>query len=136
MQLGEEMHRVALQCVQQRLSKLRPGGFSVEQRYRYELGTKKTTLISSEEEAALLRNGRGSDLRGTLVPDIVLHPGDPLRAEAVYDFKFPCVDPNSVPAWRKYPPGHPYHRLGQDEMYKRALGQEPHPVLPGRGVIQ
>jgi hypothetical protein len=136
MQLGEEMHRVALKCAQERLTKLRPGGFSIEPRYRYDLHTKKTTLVSSEEATALLSRGRGSELRGTLVPDVVIHAGNPLRAEEVYDFKFPCVDPESRPPWRRYPPGHPHQDLSQGAVYKDALGREPRRVVPGDGIIR
>ena len=35
MLLGEEMHRVAFKCVEERLGKALPGRFSLEQRYRY-----------------------------------------------------------------------------------------------------
>jgi hypothetical protein len=36
MQLGVEQHRVALKCAEERLSELKPGGFSLSPRYRYE----------------------------------------------------------------------------------------------------
>lgn len=136
MQLGEEMHQVALRCAQQKLSELRPGGFSLEQRYRYDKETGRTTLVTREEKEALLRRGLARELLGTLEPDVVIHSGDPLRAEVVYDFKFPCVNSDSVPPWREYPKGHPYQRSTQGQMYERALRpQEVRRVVPRLGVI-
>lgn len=136
MLLGEEMHRVALRCVEERLSKLRPGGFSLEPRYRYDRPTRSKTLMSPEEVEALLRAGRASELLGTLVPDVVLHAGDPLHIQAVYDFKFPCVNTDTFQDWRRYPKGHPYAYESQGELYFEAFGVPPHPVLPRVGVIR
>jgi hypothetical protein len=36
MKLGVEQHQVALQCAEERLSQLKPGGFSISPRYRYD----------------------------------------------------------------------------------------------------
>ena len=136
MRMGEEMHREALRCTEEKLSKLRPKGFSVEPRYRYDPRTGRTTRVSPEEAEALLRQGRGSELRGTLVPDVTLHPGDPLNVEAIYDFKFPCVNTDEVPGWRDYPRGHPFEGFSQGEMYERALGKTPARIVPRLGVIR
>jgi hypothetical protein len=43
--LGTEMHEVALQCAGERLKQLRPGGFSLEPRYRYDRKTAWTFPI-------------------------------------------------------------------------------------------
>jgi hypothetical protein len=127
--LGTEMHRVALECAREKLGGLRPGGFSLEPRYRYNPATKKWEFVSEEAVRSLLRQGRGGELRGTIVPDIVIHTGDPLQSLAVYDFKFPCVSPNVRPPWPWYPEGHAYAGQRQDAVYKKVLN-------PKRGPIQ
>ena len=135
MLLGEEMHQVALQCAQGRLDKLRPGGYSLEPCYRYNRPARQISLVPEEERLALLCDGRGSELRGTLRPDVVLHTGDPLRALAVFDFKFPCLSPHQRPYWTRYGKGHVYQGELQGELYKEALGPEPHLVFPRWGVL-
>jgi hypothetical protein len=133
MQLGTEMHEVALSCAEEQLSKLRPGGFSREPRYRYDGG--RTTWLSPAEEASLRAQRRYSELEGSLSPDIVLHWGDPLQVQAVYDFKFPCVNIDKVPPWGEYPEGHPHQDFNQGQLYQRALGPVPARVVPRLGVI-
>ena len=133
MQWGQEKHAVALRCVQKRLAAERPGGFSVEQRYRYDRTSRALELITSAEEQAMLRAGRIGQLRGTLVPDVVIHSGDPLRAEAVFDFKFPCPI-GGRPDWRPYPQGHPFEFLDQGRLYAEALRTMVFRVSPILGV--
>lgn len=139
MQLGEEMHEAARRCAEDRLHKLRPGGFSLEQRYRYDRRTGQTTPMSREEVDALLSRGLAHELLGTIQPDVVIHSGEPLRAEAIYDFKFPCVNTDEAPRWREYPRGHPYQRLTQKTVYEQALGKNPgveaQRIVPRLGVI-
>ncbi|QRK05496.1 hypothetical protein JQX13_35795 [Archangium violaceum] len=129
MQLGNEKHRLALQCAKQKLGARIPGRFSVEQRYRYDQQTGKKQLVGSEEEHALRQQGCADELVGTLVPDVVIHSGNPLEVLAVYDFKFPCPTSNE-PRWNDYPKGHPYHESNQGAMYHRALGVRPFRVAP------
>lgn len=136
MQLGEEMHRLALQCTQDKLSKVRPGGFSLEPRYRYDRVRRTTTYVSPAEERALKSQGRWSELRGTIVPDVVLHDGNPLHAQGIYDFKFPCSPSNYEPGWRDYPDGHPYEGESQRDVYKKILGKDPARVTPWLGIIR
>ncbi|RKH00057.1 hypothetical protein D7V97_30820 [Corallococcus sp. CA053C] len=121
MQLGEEMHRIALQCAAERLQDLRPGGFSIEPTYRYDRSTDTTRWVTQEEIELLRRQGNLGELKGTLIPDVVLHSGNPVQAQAVFDFKFPCVDLTQHGRWREYPPGHPFAGIRQDVMYKQAL---------------
>ncbi|WP_147445417.1 hypothetical protein [Corallococcus aberystwythensis] len=133
MQLGQEKHTAALRCVQARLSVERPGGFSLEQRYRYDRDTGPLELVTSVEEQAMIRSGRTGRLRGTLVPDVVIHSGNALRVEASYDFKFPCpVGKEGV--WRKYPEGHPWANRRQGEVYEEALKASAYRVSPILGV--
>ena len=74
---------MALQCVQERLDRLIPGRFSLEPRYRYDKRTGQTELVSQQEARALRQQGCGDELKGTLVPDVVIHSGNPLEALAV-----------------------------------------------------
>jgi hypothetical protein len=129
-QLGKEMHDLASQCVQARLSAIIPGKFALEPRYRYDRKSKTTTFISPEEEQALLRAG-GENLKGTLKPDLVLHTGNPLETFAVYDFKFPCADLTDK-GW----PIRDGQILSQGELYKEAFRGRIYRVLPWIGAIQ
>ncbi|MGE6762326.1 hypothetical protein ACQKGO_30230 [Corallococcus interemptor] len=135
MKLGNEMHRVALQCAEEKLNQLRPGGFSLEPTYLHDLDSAKTTWLSPAEVARIRQRGSLGELKGSLVPDVVLHAGDPARVEAVYDFKFPCADLTRQAAWRDYPPEHPYFRYDQGTMYRRAFKvDEPVMVQPWLGA--
>jgi hypothetical protein len=135
MQLGVEQHQIALECTQQQLEQLKPGGFTLKPRYRYNPRTGRTEYIPADEVKTLLRQGRSAELRGTLEPDIVVHTGDPRQVQSVYDFKFPCVN-GGEPAWRKYPEGHAHQYRNQGELYTEALGVVPLRVIPRRGVIR
>jgi hypothetical protein len=136
MRLGTEMHAVARQCAEEELNKLRPGGFSLEQRYRYDSRTRRKKLVSITEEQALKDSGNQGELRGTVKPDVVIHSGDPLDVRAIYDFKFPCVNADDIPDWDSYPDGHPYQGMKQGEIYQRILGHEPARITPRWGVIR
>jgi hypothetical protein len=121
MKLGEEMHLVARACAEERLGEIIPGRFSLEQRYRYDRQTGETTIVTAEEEMDLLRRGLSRELLGTLKPDVVIHMGNPLLAQAAYDFKFPCASNSAPTSWREYPEGHPHELLNQKELYQQAL---------------
>ena len=131
MQLGLEMHQAAFNCARQALGQLRLAGFSIEPRYRYDPRTGQTTWVTRQEVEQLLRQGRGGELRGTTVPDLVLHDGAPTRVQEVYDFKFPCGDGDLEALWSTYPDGR-----GQDAVYAEALGVGPVRVDPQRGVVR
>lgn len=133
MKLGIEMHMAALACAHKRLGALRPGGFSLEPRYRYNPKTQKWEPMSRQEEQALLEQGNTGALKGSLVPDIVIHTGDPLQVLAIYDFKFPCVSTEKRAPWRKLPDGR-----NQEQAYKDALkpAQEPLRIQPRIGVVR
>jgi len=136
MRLGMEMHEVARQCAEEELNKLRPGGFSLEQRYRYDSRTRRMKLVSTTEEQALKDSGNQGELRGTVKPDVVIHSGDPLDVQAIYDFKFPCVNPHQIPRWDTYPEGHPYQGKRQGQVYEQLLGVSPARIMPRWGVIR
>ncbi|ATB31250.1 hypothetical protein MEBOL_004712 [Melittangium boletus DSM 14713] len=131
--LGEEMHRVALACAESRLKVLRPGGFSVEPRYTYNQQTRKWEFMSAEKEAMLLDEGCFGELRGTIKPDIVIHLGNPFLAQAVYDFKFPCVKIDEG-RWCEYTRG-PHQGRTQSDVYKGVLSITPSRILPRIGVM-
>jgi hypothetical protein len=133
MQLGQEKHQVALECMKRRLELLMPGQFSVEPRYRYNGETKQKELVPPDEVLRLLESGRSAELVGTLAPDIVIHFGQLLSPKAVYEFKFPCPPTNPFQP-RKYGKGHPYQDRTQLEMYEEALGVGPRLVTPIKGV--
>ncbi|MFL5346248.1 MAG: hypothetical protein ACJ8AT_15780, partial [Hyalangium sp.] len=75
MRLGMEKHDLAMACIQQKLNTLRPGGFSLNQRYRLNSQTGKWEPLSRTEVEALLRAG-GKELVGTIEPDTVIHTGN------------------------------------------------------------
>ncbi|RKH19664.1 hypothetical protein D7X74_06175 [Corallococcus sp. CA047B] len=137
MKWGTSMHQFALECARQKLDAVIPGRFSLEPTYRYDRGIPRTTHLTQEQVNALLNQGRGAELKGTLVPDVVIHQGDPLQAQSVYDFKFPCVNAETAPPWRRYPRGHPYEGEYQDQLYREALRllEGPLRVMPRMGVV-
>ncbi|MFY2561693.1 hypothetical protein ACN469_29100 [Corallococcus terminator] len=133
MQLGCLMHRVALDCSEAALEKVIPGGFSREQRYRYDRARGTLAMVSEEETRGLLNSGCGDELKGTLVPDLVIHDGNPLSAHRIYDFKFPCIATNMTP-WHEYPVGHTYGGMSQKMIYREAFDAPASRVLPRWGV--
>ncbi|QSQ28530.1 hypothetical protein JY651_44685 [Pyxidicoccus parkwayensis] len=134
MQLGTEMHLEARKCAQKRLGKLRPGRFSLEPHYRYDPQSGQTKHIPDDDVEALRESGNQGELRGTLVPDVVIHTGNPLHIQAVYDFKFPCFHLDGMPKWETYPSGHPHQKFNQGEVYQAALKAPPARVVPRIGV--
>jgi hypothetical protein len=137
MRLGIEMHEVARKCAEEGLGKVHPGGFSLEQRYRIiDLETGEKELVSTEEERALEESGNGGELKGTLKPDVVIHEGDPLNAQAAYDFKFPCGENSDRPDWGRYPKGHPLAKYTQKTAYERYIAPLVARIIPWIGVLE
>ncbi len=137
MRLGTEMHQVASQCAQEELGRLRPGGFSLEQRYRYDSRARSWKQVNAGEERALIESGNAGELKGTLKPDVVIHSGSPLDVLHIYDFKFPCVNPDGmdeITDWDGYPEGHPYQDFNQKQMYQKLL--RPTLANPGQNVVR
>ncbi|WP_155893579.1 hypothetical protein [Cystobacter fuscus] len=135
MQWGSEKHSLATQCVQEQLDPLIPGRFSLEPRYRYDRPTGQVQWLSPSEVRTLLRQDCGKELKGTLVPDVVIHSGNPLQAISIYDFKFPCPPDNNA-SWKKYTAGHIDQDLTQGKVYVDALKAEAALVTPRQGVHQ
>jgi hypothetical protein len=134
MQLGVEQHRVALECAGEELRKVKPGGFSLSPRYRYDPATGRTEFIPRETVKELLNQGRSAELRGTLEPDVVIHSGAPHQVQAVYDLKFPCANTDQWSRWREYPEGRVDGASNQGALYRVALKVEPRLVQPHLGV--
>lgn len=135
------MHEAALECAQQKLESLRPGKFTLEPTYRLDRRTGMTTLVSPDEVQLLKQPRFQGELKGTLVPDVVIHEGSPLEANAVYDFKFSCSNVDAPAAWRELPAeGLPLGRVStQKNLYMKALGlsrQQVWRVVPRHGVLE
>lgn len=109
------------------------GRFSLEQRYRINPETRQLELLSHETELAMRRRG-GKELEGSVVPDVVIHTGNPLQVQAVFDFKFPCPETNDG-QWRSYLPGNPLRVRNQREAYLKVLDATPALVTP-KGVFK
>jgi hypothetical protein len=132
--LGVEQHRVALECAEENLRKLKPGGYSLSPRYRYDPDTGKAEHLEREAVQDLLRQGRSGELKGTLEPDVVIHGGAPHQVQAVYDYKFPCMNTDRKSPWREYPKGSAQAAADQGELYESALKVTPRRVQPHLGV--
>lgn len=141
MWLGAQMHDSATLCVEEKLSRLKPGGFNTNPRYirvpkdsnsrnldRNNPEQWRTEWVSPKAEAAL----SSKEKLASIVPDVVIHSRHPLRIQAVFDFKFPCKS-NSLVGWRVYPPGHPYQHRPQGHVYREFLKAEPRLIRPQRG---
>jgi hypothetical protein len=136
-ELGRLKHEMALECARKELEERLPGNYSLEPRYGYDAKTKQTRLISREQVEEWLQAGWLHLLLGTLVPDVVIHEtGNPLKVQAVYDFKFPC-HASTDPSWHRYPPNHPYQGFTQGDMYQRVLKVDaPAFVSPNWGITR
>ena len=134
MQLGTEKHDLALRCAHDKLSALRPGGFSLEPRYRYDREQRRRQLLSAQEVRTILQRDCGEDLKGTLKPDVVIHSGNALEVLAIYDFKFPCPSSND-PSWKTYLGGS-QQGSSQGDLYAEGLDAPAALVSPGLGVRQ
>ncbi|WP_164014852.1 hypothetical protein [Pyxidicoccus trucidator] len=128
MQLGGAKHTLALACTREKLGRAHHGRFSLEQRYRLHPETRQLERSLHETELRMLRNG-GKELAGSVVPDVVIHTGDPLQVQSVYDFKFPCPEVN-LARWRPYPSGSPFRDQG--DAYKKILDADARLISPGR----
>ncbi len=136
MMLGKEKHREALSCVEEMLKKWMKSRYALEQRYRYLGQPRQVEPLSTQQVEQLLREGRWQELLGTLQPDVVIHTGDMTKVLWVYEFKFPCVNPEGMPPWNEYPPEHPYANSNQGEVYMKAFDVSVVRVVPGQEIIR
>jgi hypothetical protein len=134
--LGSEMHEEALNCAEERLNKEIPGRFSREPRYHHDRQTGRKRVIPPDEVKALKDSGNVGELKGTLAPDIVIHLGNPVQVQAIYDFKFPCANIDKPGRWNDYPEGHPFEELNQGQVYEQVLGVPAARIQPRMGVIR
>ncbi|NTX13044.1 hypothetical protein HUA76_19785 [Myxococcus sp. CA056] len=133
MMLGRKKHALALDCAEAALGQSLPARFLREQRYRRGTRSQEPELVTHQKELDLLRAGASKALEGTVVPDLILHTGNPVQVQRVYDFKFPCPDTNP-PVWRQSPPGNPLRARHQGDAYRMTFGTTPVLVTP-RGMF-
>ncbi len=140
--LGRQKHTVARLCVQQALEEeenvdLR-NHVLLEPVYRVGATPGPRELIAPRQVEQWRAEAPGK-LRGTLVPDVVVHAsGQPLNLHALYDFKFPCPGDKDA-QWGFYPHKSPYPNRGQGEVYREyLLGQQGRPFLvhPRQGIVR
>ncbi|NPC87006.1 hypothetical protein HPC49_53610 [Pyxidicoccus fallax] len=132
MRLGSAKHALATQCAEVNLGNFLPGRFSLEQRYRIHPETRQLERIQHESELEMLRKG-GKELVGSVVPDVVIHTGNALQPQRVYDFKFPCPESNPG-SWRDYRSGNPHNIKNQGEAYQKVF-DAPSLLVTPKGVF-
>lgn len=131
MTLGNEKHALAMQCALEKLGNAYPGRFSLQKRYRLHPKTRQLEHIPHKKELEMLRNG-GGELVGSVVPDVVIHTGNPLEAQWVYDFKFPCPEDNPG-TWRNLGRNNPIGARNQYEAYTITFNVRANIITP-KGV--
>lgn len=142
MELGNTMHALADACAEEKLkSILPPSRFAVQMTYRRNPENGSTewldkAMVKDTMKKWYSREGTGQEhpLLGSIRPDVVIHQGDPLRAQAIYDFKFPCGDSGET-GWRRHTDG-PHEGKTQKDVYEEF--SEPAPamrVLPGKRIL-
>ncbi len=137
MHLGREKHRVALECVHKELGETLAEYVSLQPYYRYYRATRELELLDPWQVTEWLRDGLYGMLLGTLSQEVVVHAsGNPLRVQAVFDFKFPCPHSNSA-TWHSFPENHPYSDVNQGQIYKEAFNlKEVVRIAPGYGALR
>jgi hypothetical protein len=131
MVLGEFKHQAALKCVAEKVAPRFPGRILIQPRYRYFEGSDWTEYVSPAREEWLLSQRLYGELTHSFFPDIVIILDvNPYRIQAVYDYKFPCVNANGLPEWSQYPDRSVFAGMRQWQVYKAALKQTPKRVTP------
>jgi hypothetical protein len=139
--LGRQKHTVARLCVQQALEEeenvdLR-NHVLLEPVYRVGATPGPRELIAPRQVEQWRAEAPGK-LRGTLVPDVVVHAsGQPLSIQALYDFKFPCPG-DKGPQWGEYLGGRTSRDKNQGRVYWDYLQVRGEPALvhPVRGIVR
>ncbi|HZH77626.1 MAG TPA: hypothetical protein VEY88_16495 [Archangium sp.] len=128
MDLGSKKHARALECARKQLEGVFPDNVSIEPLYQKDVYTGLWRWVDPLQVAQWLSDGLFHLLRGTLVPDVVIHAaGDPNKVQRIYDLKFPCPA-EKFGFWNVYHRGHPHHPRDQRQLYGELGGQEP-PVI-------
>lgn len=131
--MGNDYEEAALECIRNDLPLLKRLGehghaLSIKPTYRRSPSTGKVEHIPNTMVGALLRNKQYEQLRGSIVPDVVVHrQGLPNRVQAVYDFKFSCTGNRGI--WRMYDKG-PHTNRTQGEVYRELLRVQPEIIDP------
>ncbi len=140
--LGRQKHTVARLCVQASLEEEHNADLRryvlLEPVYRVGGGPGGPQELIAPAQAERWRVEAPGKLRGTLVPDVVVHAsGQPLRLHAVYDFKFPCPGDREA-QWGFYPRNSPYKGMSQGRAYREYLAgrEEPALVHPVDGIFR
>jgi hypothetical protein len=126
---------VALKCARERLGEVVAGHFRIGPRY-FNDPLKGLRLLTPAQVAEWLQDGLFHLLLGTLVLDVVLHAThEPLKVQAIYDFKFPC--PLGPPRWPRYDDDSPFAGKLQGRVYHEVLGgARPAMVAPQHGITR
>jgi hypothetical protein len=131
--MGNDYEEAALECVRNDILLLKRMGehghaLILKQTYRRNPTTGNVEHFPDALVENLLRNKQYSQLRGSIVPDVVVHrQGFPNKVQAVYDFKFSCTGKREE--WRTYDKG-PYRDRTQGEVYEELLGVRPVIIRP------
>jgi hypothetical protein len=131
--MGNDYEEAALACVRNDLSLLKWLGehghaLSIKPTYRRNPSTGNVEHVPDTLVENLLRNKQYEQLRGSIVPDVIVHrQGFPNRVQAVYDFKFSCTGGRG--SWRMYNKG-PHNRRTQGQVYEELLGVVPTIIPP------
>jgi hypothetical protein len=133
MELGRQKHARAMECVRKQLEVRHRDNVSIEPRYQKDSRTGLWRWVDPLQVAQWLSDGLLHLLRGSLVPDVVIHAaGDPNKVQRIYDLKFPCPATRDA-IWPRYPSGHPHSPRDQQQLYAELGGaKEPlliHPLL-------
>ncbi|HYO52879.1 hypothetical protein [Archangium sp.] len=118
----------ALECVRKQMEALFPEHVRDEPLYQKDSATGLWRWVDPRQVAQWLSDGLFHLLRGSLVPDVVIHAaGNPNKVQRIYDLKFPCPA-EKFGSWSSYHWGHPHHPRDQRQLYAE-LGGEEQPVI-------
>lgn len=129
--LGLFKHEQSWPCLHERLSKLMPGRYWLQARFRFDEQTQRWEFLDERKVKDLIAQQGWKGLTGTIEPDVILldEKGTIVR---VYDLKFPCPSTNMA-SWNNYYEG-PWFGLSQGKLYENALQVKPLLVSPRWGV--
>ncbi len=134
MDLGRKKHARALECARKQFEVSYRDNVSIEPLYLKDSRTGRWRWVDPLLVAQWLSDGLFHLLRGSLVPDVVIHAaGDPLKIQRIYDLKFPCPV-GKPPSWSSYAAGPLSSKREQEKLYEELAGTEPSLIHPLYGV--